>query len=188
VGVSDTFPPSISRSQCPAFFAPPDPGRVPDRTRLWHVLHQPLGFLATAGRPGLPPCLKRRQYSPNRFCCHVRTVRGCTQAGASYQPVHRRASQPQRRRSIGWRCGLALIAAKRPPGGRRPGFPVTSTGLSGTLATTKTSRPEITGGIIGDLIALASQEKPKHLSQGCAQGQNMSGFQELRVIGNYRCS
>jgi hypothetical protein len=53
---------------------------------------------------------------------------------------------------------------------------------------TKASRPEITGGIIGDLTALASQEKPKHLGRGYAQEENMSGFEELRIIGNYRCS
>jgi hypothetical protein len=54
------------------------------------------------------------------------------------------------------------------------------------LAMTKASRPEITGGIIGDLTALASQEKPKHLGRGYAQDENMSGFEELRIIRHYQ--
>ena len=56
--------------------------------------------LATAGRPGVPCWLKRRQWSRKRWCCQAMTVRGWTNARASCQPGQRRDSHAQNRRSV----------------------------------------------------------------------------------------
>src|SRR5882724_290579 len=64
---------------------------------------------ATAGRPGVPCSLTRRQWSRKRCCCQAITVRGWTNTRASGQPRQSRDSHPQNTRSVQRRRGRETV-------------------------------------------------------------------------------
>jgi hypothetical protein len=65
--------------------------------------------LAIAGRPGLPCWFRHRQCSRKRLRCQAIPVCGWTNAKASFQPSHSRASHAQNRRSVGRSRGRAMV-------------------------------------------------------------------------------